>query len=254
MVVQRMLSERPAPPARRSRHPVSPVLASLGIQAVVGLEESGPVPAISPPKQTPGAKLLAVASNALNDWKTAGLQRLAELENVHAQLTGTGRGRRWGATQLNRSLLVALSAQFQSYCRSLHDEAVRVHVSAAIATQRPMLQVLLTQGRKLDTGNPRRSALGSDFVRLGFDFISDLKNEGPATRKRLDKLETMLDFRNAIGHGDEARILAIETGGQIAASKTSYQRYRQAMDGLASTMDRVVADRLSQVLGTDRPW
>lgn len=136
-------------------------------------------------------------SNALTDWKMAGLNRLAELEAVHAKLSGTGRGRRWGTTQVNRSLFLALSAQFQSYCRDLHDEAVQVHVSAAITAQQPMLQVLLTQGRKLDGGNPRRSALGSDFVRLGFDFASDLKAKGSLTVDRLDMLEVLLDYRKS---------------------------------------------------------
>lgn len=195
-----------------------------------------------------------VASNALTEWRTAGLKRLAELETVHAKLTGTGRGRRWGTTQLNRSLFLALAAQFQSYCRDLHDEAVQVHVSAAITAQQPMLQVLLTQGRKLDTGNPRRSALGSDFVRLGFDFIADLKAEGSPTVDRLDNLEVLLDYRNAIGHGDEAKITSLEAAGRIAATKKSYQQYRKALDGLAGTMNEVVADRLSQVLGVVRPW
>ncbi len=201
-----------------------------------------------------GRETVAMASNALADWKAGGLQRLGELEKVHAKLTGTGRGRRWGTTQLNRSLFIALAAQFQSYCRSLHDEAVQVHVTAATVLQRPMLQILLTQGRKLDTGNPRRSALGSDFSRLGFDFIADLKAKGRATENRLDKLEIMLDYRNAIGHGDESKITALEGGGQITATKVSYQQYRQAMGGLASTMDGVVAERLSHVLGTLRPW
>ncbi|MGH9156800.1 MAG: hypothetical protein ACRD1K_13415 [Acidimicrobiales bacterium] len=195
-----------------------------------------------------------VESNALTEWKATGLQRLAELEAVHAKLTGTSRGRRWGTTQLNRSLFLALSAQFQSYCRDLHDEAVQVHVSAAIAAQRPMLQILLTQGRKLDSGNPRRSALGSDFVRLGFDFIADLKAQGSPTIARLDLLEALLDYRNAIGHGDDARITGLEAAGGIAATKKSYQQHRRALIGLAGTMDVVVSDRLSQVLGIVRPW
>lgn len=193
-------------------------------------------------------------SNALTDWKMAGLNRLAELEAVHATLSGTGRGRRWGTTQLNRSLFLALSAQFQSCCRDLHDEAVQVHVSAAITAQQPMLQVLLTQGRKLDGGNPCRSALGSDFVRLGFDFVADLKAKGPLTVDRLDMLEVLLDYRNAIGHGDEAKITSLEAAGEIGATKKSYQLYRKALGGLAGTMDEVVSDRLSQVLGVVRPW
>ncbi len=47
-------------------------------------------------------------SHALIDWQTVSLARLAELEAVHAQATGSARGRRWGMTQLNRSLFVVL--------------------------------------------------------------------------------------------------------------------------------------------------
>jgi hypothetical protein len=195
-----------------------------------------------------------MASNALNEWSTWSLQRLAELEHVHATHTGTGPGRKWGTTQLNRSLFVVLSAQFQSYCRDLHNDAVQVQVDTAVPAQRTMLKLLLTQGRKLETGNARRSAIGSDFVRLGFDFVGDLKAKGPATIQRLDRLEVLLDYRNAIGHGDESKITAIEDDGEIAATKASYLKYRQAINALAGTMDAVAAVRLSQVLGIGRPW
>lgn len=64
------------------------------------------------------AGLMLVASNALTQWRSSGLDRLAELEAVHANLTGSGPSRRWGTTQLNRSLLLALVAQFQSFSRT----------------------------------------------------------------------------------------------------------------------------------------
>ena len=54
--------------------------------------------------------------------------RLDELEGVHASLTGTAPGRRWITDQLDRAYLVALSSQFQGFCRDLHSEA-----AAAIA-------------------------------------------------------------------------------------------------------------------------
>jgi len=93
----------------------------------------------------------------LIEWRGAGLARLAELEAVHANLTGTGPGRRWGTNQLNRSLFLALVAQFQGYCRDLHDEAVAVYLDQANPTQKNNLELLLLQGRRLGTHNPRRS-------------------------------------------------------------------------------------------------
>jgi hypothetical protein len=200
------------------------------------------------------ARLSAMPSNALVEWRFVGLARLAELEAVHAQATGSARGRRWGTTQLNRSLFVVLVAQFQGYCRRLHDQAVDVHVAAAIPGQQSLLRTLLTQGRKLDTQNPRRAALGSDFGRLGFTFIDDLKTATPTAAAELDSLEALIDYRNAIGHGDEATIAAIEALGQVKATKGAYQNHRRTIDHLAGTMDDVVADQLTALLGVSRPW
>lgn len=198
-------------------------------------------------------KTALVASSALVEWRSSGLARLAELEAVHAQASGSSRGRRWGTTQLNRSLFVALVAQFQAFCRGLHDEAVQVHVAAAVPGQRLLVRTLLTQGRKLDSQNPRRAALGSDFGRLGFSFIDDLKAVGPPVAARLDALEDLIEFRNAIGHGDEAKITALEASGPIASTKRSYQEYRRALNGLAGTMDSVVASKLAALLDIPMP-
>ena len=195
-----------------------------------------------------------MASNALTRWRSSGLARLAELEAVHANLTGTGRGRRWGTTQLNRSLFVALVAQFQGFSRDLHDEAVQVYVGQANRHQRVTVEVLLVQGRRLDTHNPRRSTLGHDFVRLGLTLIDDLKAAGTETEHQLEALDRVVDYRNAIGHGDETKIAALEASGTIKATKRSYQHHRQSLDALAGTMDEVVAEQLAQALGIPRPW
>lgn len=195
-----------------------------------------------------------MSSQALTDWRLVGLARLAELEAVHAQATGSARGRRWGTTQLNRSLFIVLVAQFQAYARRLHDQAIDLHVAAAVPGQRLLVHTLLTQGRKLDTQNPRRAALGSDFGRLGFGFIDDLKAAAPSAAAELDALEELIDYRNAIGHGDESAIASIEAIGRIKATKSSYRKYRQMIDRLAGRMDEVVADQLSALLGVNRPW
>jgi hypothetical protein len=199
-------------------------------------------------------KVGGVISPALSDWRSSGLARLRELEQVHAQATGSAPGRRWGTAQLNRSLLVVLVAQFQGFCRALHDSAVDVQVGAAVPGQKALLRTLLTQARKLDTQNPRTSALGADFGRLGFSFIDDLKACGVATRRQLEGLEQLIDYRNAIGHGDETRIVALENLTDIRSTKGSYQHNRRSLNSLAGTMDDVVATQLTALLGVTRPW
>lgn len=53
-------------------------------------------------------------SAALANWTSSCLPRLDELEQVHLDATGRSPGRRWGTTQFNRNLFVALVAQFQT--------------------------------------------------------------------------------------------------------------------------------------------
>lgn len=108
-----------------------------------------------------------MASAALVQWRTVGLARLDELEAVHAGLTGTAPGRRWGTAQLNRQLFVALVAYFQEYCREVHNEAVAVHSDTAVPGQAGVISKLLTERRKLDTQNPRRGTSAKTSVGSG---------------------------------------------------------------------------------------
>lgn len=195
-----------------------------------------------------------MASNALTAWQTTASRRLDQLEQVHVQATGAGPGRRWQTSQLNRSLMVALVAQFQGFCRDLHDDAVKVHVTAATPGQGSLLQILLTQGRNLGTGNPRRSTLGSDFGRLGFDFIPAAEAADASAATQLEELDRLVDFRNAIVHGNESTIATIEATGNIRATKQKFRQNRKSLKALAVTMDSVVADRLANLLSISAPW
>ncbi len=100
---------------------------------------------------------------------------------MHVAAHGTNSGRRWGTEQLNRSMFLTLVAQFQTYCRDLHDEAVEVHLAHGNVRQEAILRKLLTQGRRLDVGNPRTDALENDFSRLGFKLLSALRSRGQLT-------------------------------------------------------------------------
>lgn len=147
-----------------------------------------------------------------------------------------------------------LVAQFQTYCRNLHDEVIELHLSRANERQRALLETLLTRERDLDTRTPRTSVLGRDFGRLGLVVVPAMKDEGAETEEALRRLDVLVDFRNAIGHGNETEIAALVAEGRIKATKTTYRRYRKTLELLAATMDRVVAGKLSDLLDVPVPW
>jgi len=195
-----------------------------------------------------------MASISKSEWDSTAKARLDELEAIHRDARGSGPGRRWGTDQLNRSLFVVLVAQFQTYCRDLHDEAVDVFVAAATPQQEPVIRKLLTQGRHFDSKNPRPGALGSDFGRLGIDLIPKVKAVGQTASVALEALDALCDFRNAIAHGNESEVAAVIAKGRIRATLTSYRAHRRTLDVLVGTMDRVVSNQLSHGLNVSAPW
>jgi hypothetical protein len=194
-----------------------------------------------------------MVSAARVERDTTASERLDELERVHADARGAGRGRQWGTEQLNRSLLMLL-AQFQTYSRNLHDEAIDVHAGAANQRQADVMRRLLTQGRKLDLQNAQPATLGSDFGRLGFDLVPTIKAQGAAMEAALAKLEFLARFRNAVAHGNESELTGIVASGDIKATLASYRQHRRMLNRLVDTMDRLVAAELATVLQIPPPW
>ena len=195
-----------------------------------------------------------MTSRAKRIWDTVSRERLDELEQIHRDTRGGGRGRRWYTRQLNLSLFLALVAQFQMYSRNLHDDAVGIYLSEADPRWVSVMERLFTQGRKLERENPRRSALGSDFGRLGFEFIPALKARGSLAIRDLDRLDLLIDFRNAVAHGDDGRINEFETKGTIRPTLKSYRQFRKAIGRLVDKMDSVVAAEIATQLKVTRPW
>lgn len=68
------------------------------------------------------------------------------------------------------------------------------------------------------------------------------------------RLDLLIDLRNAIGHGDDTKIEALTSAGDISVTKASYRQYRQMLDRLAGTMDAVVATALATRLKIPAPW
>lgn len=193
-------------------------------------------------------------SFAKSEWGTSATARLDELEQLHIDARGSSRGRRWGTEQLNRSLFLVLVAQFQTYGRDLHDEAVEVHVGQANPCQTAVLRKLLTQGRKLDTGNPRTDALENDFGRLGFKLLPALRAAEARVTVRLQRLDVLVNFRNLVSHGNETALPSFTASNDIESTLTSYRSYRRTVNSLVATMDRVVAAQLASGLSIPKPW
>lgn len=77
---------------------------------------------------------------------------------------------------------------------------------------------------------------------------------GVMTRRRLDRLDVLCDFRNAVSHGNESQVGAIMAAKPIAPTLSCYRDYRKAIDRLAGTIDAVVSEQLHLLLGIPRRW
>lgn len=73
-------------------------------------------------------------------------------------------------------------------------------------------------------------------------------------KEALRLLDLLVDFRNAIGHGNETRIASLARDGEIKATKKSYRQFRRTIEDLATIMDGVVAAKLATGLAIPRPW
>jgi hypothetical protein len=138
-------------------------------------------------------------SLAFQDWSARRAAALDEIEHAHRSVGGTGPGRRFLTQQINQAYAVLLTSQFQGFCRELHTDCAD-HLLASVVS--PVLLAIfrrnLLLGRKLDTGNPNRGNIGSDFNRLGLSFWDIVDHPRNPQRGRV--LETLNRWRNAIAH------------------------------------------------------
>lgn len=148
-----------------------------------------------------------MSSNALNHWESTRLVELQEIQDAHIQVEGSNRGRRFATQQINYAVAVLLSSQFQGFCRDLHTEAVDLFVERVQpASLRGIVRTRMTEGRKLDRGNPNPGNVGADFQRFGFDFWSAVYEQDARNRRRREYLQELADWRNAISHQDFSRL------------------------------------------------
>lgn len=192
-------------------------------------------------------------SPALIRWRTVGQAEIGELLAAHKAVGGAGPGRRTATQQINHALVVQLAAQFQRYCRDLHDLSADAMITAAPASLRPTLARAFTVGRKLDRQNAHSGALGDDFARFGIDFwpvVTALGGRCAGRRRRLDQLNA---WRNAIAHQDFRRVAADPLTGGTRPDLLMVRTWHRALDQLVGGIDRVMYDELSTTNAVS-PW
>ena len=153
-----------------------------------------------------------------------------------------------------RSLFVALVGQFQVYCRELHDEAIGVYLNEANPRQLDALRRLLLRRREIDRRNPRRAALSNDFGRMGLKLIPALRHSYGRADRDLARLELLVDFRNAVVHGNESEVQSLIHRKEIRATMDSYRTFRRTLNRVVRQLDTVVATELGAELQILRPW
>lgn len=189
-------------------------------------------------------------SHSLIRWNSERAEALDEIENAHALVGGTERGRRFATQQINYSYAALLSSHFQGFCRDLHSECVERLISIVPVQLQDSLRQEFIWNRSLGRGNPHPGAIGSDFNRLGINFwvevyIVDTRNE-----RRRELLQQLIDWRNAIAHQD---FDPVAPAGIPTLHLVRVRAWRSAVNALARCFDQAMYNYLQVVVGTV-PW
>lgn len=148
-------------------------------------------------------------SKAHTAWTTTRSADIDRVFDIHHKLTGRAAGRRHDAEHLLGAIVARLVAEFQGYCRDVHDEAVD-HVVGCLGITDPGLLALtraaFIRDRDLNKGNPTWNALQNDFGRLEMRLTADMDSRFTTAPALRTKLSELMYARNAFVHSDEAKL------------------------------------------------
>jgi hypothetical protein len=189
-------------------------------------------------------------SNSWIRWNTERAKALNQIEEAHASVGSTGRGRRFATEQINHAYATLLSSQFQGFSRDLHAECIEHIIATSPAYLQHIHRSQYTWGRTLDRGNPNPGNIGSDFNRFGVDFWPEVKAHDRHNLEGLIMLEQLNHWRNAIAHQDfDPAKLENTTSLHLA----SVRAWRRSLNRLAISFDNVMQSYLHNLLG-NLPW
>lgn len=183
-------------------------------------------------------------SPALIAWSTDSAAALAQLAADDSSPSERPR-------QFDYAYVLLLCAHFQAYCRSLHSDATQALAESIDPEIGAVLDDNLSFARQLDHRNAQPGTLAADFKRFGIAFWTVVEEADVRNAKRRRQLEALNAWRNAIAHHDveSRRNELIPREATAGACRT----WHGALDGLAQTFDRVLAERLQALIGFD-PW
>lgn len=191
-----------------------------------------------------------MASHSLIRWNIERADALDEIENAHAMVGGTERGRRYATQQINYAYAALLSSHFQGFCRDLHSECIDRLIAIVPVQLQDLLRAEFTWNRGLDRGNPHPGAIGSDFHRLGVDIWIDVYALDARNERRRELLQELIDWRNSIAHQD---FDPVAPGGIPTLHLARVRAWRSAVNVLARSFDQTMYNYLQGVVGTT-PW
>jgi hypothetical protein len=190
-------------------------------------------------------------SLSLRQWQTQRRRSLDDLSATHRLIGGANRGRRWATGHINQAYVLAISSQFQGFCRDLHTECADHLANAAGASFQPILHRLLIEHRKLDAGNPNPGNIGADFGRFGLEFWPRVSRLDKRNSSRQRHLERLNDWRNAIAHQSFSR-MKLGTN-KLTPTLVEIRQWRSSCVELARAFERVMWEHLNVLIGA-APW
>jgi hypothetical protein len=187
-------------------------------------------------------------SELLRRWREERIQALDEIEDAHAAVGGSERGRRYATQQINYAYAAILSSQFQAFCRDVHSECIDYLVVIVPTGLQDALRVEFLLNRTLDRGNPHPGGVGADFNRLGVNFWTEVYAAHASNRRRRELLQELIDWRNAIAHQDFNAV-----GGDPTLHLGRVKSWRSAVNALTPHFDGVMRSYLSRLMSSP-PW
>jgi hypothetical protein len=182
-------------------------------------------------------------SVAVGTWRADRTNRLDAADGVHQLAINDGAAPI--IEYASGAWVVRIAAEFQGFCRDLHNEAARVFGTLTRMTGIALNVVVQSfqMQRGLDGGNPNVEVLRRDFLRFGIDLWTAMDMYDDTSPRLREQLQRLLKERNSVVHG-----------GLATFDRPRMMQYRTAVDRLASNLDAVVSIELGLLFGEAAPW